>query len=56
MHLTYQEQMMYPGLVFSNVRQRLHASYGDAANITISENSPSGVVVQLSIPVNNDEH
>ena len=40
----------------SNVRQRLHASYGDAANMTISENTPSGVVVRLSIPVNNDEH
>ena len=44
------------GTGLSNVRQRLHASYGDAANMTISENSPSGVVVRLSIPVNNDEH
>ena len=44
------------GTGLSNVRQRLHASYGDAADMTISENSPSGVVVQLSIPVNNDEH
>ena len=44
------------GTGLGNVRQRLHASYGDAANMTISENSPCGVVVQLSIPVNNDEH
>ena len=44
------------GTGLGNVRQRLHASYGDAAKMTISKNSPCGVVVQLSIPVNNDEH
>jgi signal transduction histidine kinase len=34
----------------ANVRERLHVLYGDAATFTLSPNTPTGVIAQLTIP------
>lgn len=35
----------------SNVRERLHALYGEQATFTLCSNSPSGAVAQLTMPI-----
>jgi sensor histidine kinase YesM len=34
----------------ANVRERLHVLYGDVATFTLSPNTPTGVIAQLTIP------
>jgi sensor histidine kinase YesM len=44
------------GTGLDNVRQRLHALYGERASLTVTENKPTGVVVHLSIDGENGDH
>ncbi len=42
-----------PGLGLCNIRERLHAIYGDAATLTTAHNAPNGFVATLSLPNSN---
>jgi sensor histidine kinase YesM len=48
-HPHYQNHGTHIGL--ANVRERLHALYGDKAAFNISPNSPVGTVAQLTLPL-----
>jgi LytS/YehU family sensor histidine kinase len=38
------------GTGLSNIRERLHLIYGDAAELKITENTPSGTRVTIVVP------
>jgi len=38
------------GVGLSNIRERLHALYGDDARLTLEENAPHGVVASIEVP------
>ena len=38
------------GIGLTNIRERLQLLYGNRAQMTITENSPSGTVVTLAVP------
>lgn len=40
-----------PGTGLRNVRERLHALYGEAASLTLTENQPRGMVATLTLPL-----
>lgn len=40
----------------ANVRERLHALYGERASVLLTPNTPSGVVARLTIPVTSSQH
>jgi sensor histidine kinase YesM len=44
------------GTGLDNVRQRLRALYGDRASLSVTENKPSGVVVELNIRGESGDH
>jgi LytS/YehU family sensor histidine kinase len=44
------------GTGLDNVRQRLRILFGDRASLTVTENSPTGVVVELNIRGDNGGH
>lgn len=39
------------GVGLANVRERLRSMYGDAANLTLRANTPSGVVAEIVMPI-----
>ncbi len=48
--ITTQPQTSGTGTGLRNVRERLHALYGEAAHLTLTDNTPHGTVVTIVIP------
>jgi LytS/YehU family sensor histidine kinase len=49
------DQEIGGGMGLSNIAQRLQAIYGDAAQVRLEQNSPSGCVATLTLPLNPDK-
>ncbi|MBV8467388.1 MAG: histidine kinase [Burkholderiales bacterium] len=43
------------GVGLSNIRERLHALYGEAGRLTLEENQPHGVIATMTIPEKADD-
>jgi sensor histidine kinase YesM len=45
------------GIGLANIRERLQSAYGGRATLTLSANTPSGVIAEIELPVEqNSEH